>query len=189
MERVLVVSGSEKGRDFFAGIFQNMREMRITEVKTAGEARRVLLDTDIDLVIINAPLPDEKGWDLAIAFSKMVTSGVVLLAPAVHSDEIAARVEEYGVFVLAKPLSKPVFFQALRVILAAGKRLALLKEENRRLQQKIQDVRIIDRAKCTLIQYLNMTEHQAHHYIEKQAMDLRISRREVSEEILKTYEN
>ena len=34
-----------------------------------------------------------------------------------------------------------------------------------------------------------MTEPQAHRYIEKQAMDLRITRREVAEGIISTYEN
>ena len=46
----------------------------------------------------------------------------------------------------------------------------------------------MDRAKCVLIQYLNMTETQAHRYIEKQAMDLRTTRRQIAEGILKTYE-
>ena len=64
-----------------------------------------------------------------------------------------------------------------------------LQNENVRLQQKIQEIRMVDRAKCALIQYLHMSEPDAHRYIEKQAMDLRITRREVAEEILKTYES
>ena len=47
---------------------------------------------------------------------------------------------------------------------------------------------LIDRAKCVLIQVLGMTEPQAHRYIEKQAMDMRVSKRQVAEELLKTYE-
>ena len=50
------------------------------------------------------------------------------------------------------------------------------------------EVRIINRAKCCLIEYLKMTEPQAHRYIEKQAMDLRQTKREIAESILKTYE-
>ena len=49
-------------------------------------------------------------------------------------------------------------------------------------------MRLIDRAKCVLIQYLTMTEPQAHRYIEKQAMDTRTTRREVAQQILRTYE-
>ena len=39
-----------------------------------------------------------------------------------------------------------------------------------------------------LIQYLSMTESQAHRYIEKQAMDMRLPKRAVAESILNTYE-
>ena len=48
---------------------------------------------------------------------------------------------------------------------------------------------MVDRAKCALIQYLGFTEPQAHRYIEKQAMDLRQTRREVAESILKSDES
>lgn len=51
------------------------------------------------------------------------------------------------------------------------------------------EARLIERAKEVLMEYLKMTEAQAHRYIEKQAMDMRITRREVAESILKTYEN
>jgi len=72
---------------------------------------------------------------------------------------------------------------------ASHKRITGLKNENIKLQKKIEDIRLIDRAKCVLIQYLNMTEPQAHRYIEKQAMDMRITRAEVAQGILKTYES
>ncbi len=63
-----------------------------------------------------------------------------------------------------------------------------MRNENRSLSQKIEDIGIIDRAKCVLIQVLHMTEEQAHKYIEKQAMNMRVPRRQVAEELLKTYE-
>ena len=47
---------------------------------------------------------------------------------------------------------------------------------------------LIIRAKCTLIQYLKLTEPQAHKYIEKQSMDLRKTKLEIAQRILKTYE-
>ena len=62
------------------------------------------------------------------------------------------------------------------------------ENENFKLQRKIEEIRLIDRAKCILIQYLQMTEPQAHKYIEKQAMNLRQSRVQMAESILKTYE-
>ena len=65
--------------------------------------------------------------------------------------------------------------------------LSVMKEYSK-LQTKIEESRLINRAKCILIQYLKLTEPQAHRYIEKQAMDQRISKLEVAKNILKTYE-
>jgi len=57
------------------------------------------------------------------------------------------------------------------------------------VQKHNEEARLVYRAKEVLIEYLKMTESQAHRYIEKQAMDMRITRREVAESIIKTYEN
>lgn len=51
----------------------------------------------------------------------------------------------------------------------------------------MQEIRIVNRAKWALIENLKMTEADAHRYIEKQAMDRCIAKREVAEEIIKTY--
>ena len=66
---------------------------------------------------------------------------------------------------------------------------AALEEENLRLQGKLDEIRLVARAKKTLMQVLGLSEAQAHRAIEKQAMDLRLTRRAVAEHILHTYEN
>ena len=85
-------------------------------------------------------------------------------------------------------MGRQLFFQTVKLIHASRKRVLGLQKENGRLQQKIEEMRLVDRAKCTLVQYLGLTEPQAHRYLEKQAMDMRMTRREVAEEILRTYE-
>ena len=64
-----------------------------------------------------------------------------------------------------------------------------LKNENVKLQKKVDEIRLIARAKCMLIEHQNMTEPQAHRLIEKQAMDNRVTRKEIAKAILKQYEN
>ena len=68
------------------------------------------------------------------------------------------------------------------------RRMLGLRDENVQLQKKIEEIRLVDRAKCVLIQVLSMTEPQAHRYLEKEAMDRRVTRREVAEQVLRTYE-
>ena len=87
-----------------------------------------------------------------------------------------------------KPVGRAMLYQALRLVIATRQRIKGLHKENLKLHSKIDEMRLIDRAKCVLIQYLGMSEASAHRYIEKQAMDMRTTRREIAESILKTYE-
>ncbi|MBC8530489.1 ANTAR domain-containing response regulator [Gehongia tenuis] len=189
MDRVLVVSGTEKGHRFFAELMAAHGDYRLRGAGSGAEARRILAEDSFDQVIVNAPLPDEFGHDLALRAAEATAAGVILVVRGELADEVAARVEDFGVFVIAKPISRALFYQALRLTQAAHKRVMGLRTENEKLQVKIEEIRLVDRAKCVLIQVLGFTESEAHHYIEKQAMDLRLPRREIAERILRTYES
>ena len=68
-------------------------------------------------------------------------------------------------------------------------RLCLVRERaSEQLRQRLEDFKILDRAKCCLVAVLGMDEERAHRYIQKRAMDMRLSQREIAEDILKTYE-
>ncbi|HEY8465146.1 MAG TPA: ANTAR domain-containing protein [Bacillota bacterium] len=188
MDRALIVSSTDKGRSYLVEFLKAHGCSEITTVKSGNEARSLLNQKDFDLIVINAPLTDESGEDLALMAADISLAGVLLLTKAEIADEVSAKVENYGVFVLPKPLNRMFFFQTLKLLAAARSRLLGLRNENVQLQKKIETIRLVDRAKCVLIQHLKFTEPQAHRYIEKQAMDRRISKREVAEGILKTYD-
>ena len=103
-----------------------------------------------------------------------------------YGDIVTAK---NGVITISKPMNRTIFWSALKIANATYNKMCQLKRENNKLLQKIEDIRMIDRAKCILIQYLNMTESEAHRYIEKQAMDMRSTKRSIAEGILRTYEN
>jgi len=189
MGSVLIVSSSDKGIDFLSELLKQHEFSEITTVKNGGEARRLITLKDYELVIINAPLRDESGEELSLMITDVSIAGVILIVKSEIADEVSSKVENFGVFVLSKPLSRQILFQTLKLMSAARRRLLGLRCENVQLQKKIDDIRLVDRAKCVLIQYLNLTEPQAHRYIEKQAMDRRISKRQVAEAVLNTYES
>ena len=94
-----------------------------------------------------------------------------------------------GVLTVAKPVSRHLFYQAVKLLEAVQVRWRKLEKENRKLQVKLEEIRIVARAKCILMEYLNMSEGDAHRYIEKQAMDLRTTKKTVAENVLKTYDH
>ena len=101
---------------------------------------------------------------------------------------MSEKVEDYGVFVVSKPINKTNFFNVLRLVAVARKKMFGLTDENIRLKARIEELRLIDRAKCTLISVLNISEQEAHRAIEKQAMDMRMTIKDTALQIIKTYE-
>ena len=155
---------------------------------SAGEARRQACQCPPALAVINTPLPDEFGRELALQFAANGTD-VILLAAGPQADKLAAGLEKQGVFVLAKPLSRQSAAFALRLIHTARARLDKLEEHNKKLTKKLDEMRVLSRAKCALVRYCDMTEEQAHHALEQRAMDARVPLKEVALQVLKTYEN
>ncbi len=189
MDSALVVSCSEKSIAFFTEMLISASISHIVTVQSCAEARRLILDRDFDLVIINAPLCDESGESLSRHIASRGESQVILVVKKEYFEEVSSHTGDVGVLTVAKPINKTLFRSALKLAKSVGSRLKLMQSENSRLKQKIEDIHIIDRAKCILISYLRMSEHEAHRYIEKQAMDMRTTKRTVAEGILKTYEN
>jgi len=188
MDRALVVSGSDKGLDAVGQLLKSSGYGRITSINNGSEARRIIDTNEFELVIINTPLQDEFGHELSIMIAESSTAGIILICKSDIADDVSEKVGDFGVCVVPKPLNKMIFHQSLKLVQATRSRMLGLKKENVKLLTKIDEMRLINRAKCTLMQYLKFTEPQAHKYIEKQAMNTRQTRREVALRILATYE-
>ena len=188
LDSVLIVSSSEKSIGLFKELLTNNSYEEIIIAKRGNEARRILIERDFNLCIINAPLADEFGTELALSIVQKSMLQVMMIVKSELADEVSAKVEDYGVFVVSKPINRQVFWTALKLMRTFRNRIMGLQNENEQLQKKIKDIRYVDRAKCVLIEYLKMTEAEAHRYITKQAMDMRITKREVAMSILKIYE-
>jgi len=189
MENALIVSDSEKDTAFFSVVLNLASISQITCLKTVNDARRQILKNDFDLVIVNAPLKDESGESFSRDAASKGISQVFLFVESGLFDSVLAACEHDGVLILSKPVDKALFWSALLFAKSVQNRIKRIQTENARLKQKIEDIRIIDRAKCLLISYMKMNERESHRYIEKQAMDMRSTRRIIAEEILKRYDN
>lgn len=184
---VLIVSASEKFSEAARALLPPTDYFPVDTVRSAGEARRVLLQTAFDLVLIQTPLRDEFGSRLAMDICVSSGAGVLLLVKKELYDDVYAEVMEQGVMVLPVPTSAQTVSQTLRMMCAARERLRRMEEKQATVEEKIEEIRLVNRAKWILIERLQMSESEAHRYIEKQAMDLRTSRREVAENIIRTY--
>ena len=186
MDKVLIASGSEKGKSVLKDLLQSTGYTGVDSVPSASEARRKLINSAYQMVIINMPLSDETGRELAFQIEE--TDAAVLVIIKAGQEEIFGRFgTERGIFVLTKPLNRQTFHDAIRYARSAQHRIMALKEKNRQLLKSLDDLKVIYKAKCLLIAEKGMTEEESHHYIEKEAMNLRLTKRQVAERILAVY--
>ena len=167
----LLVSGSEAQTQRISAL---LTRARIVPFNHAAGARQALEQFDaggIDGVLIAEPIAGSSGQELALQLKKRHCMAVLLLAAPEHADAAAALLEQSGVLT------------AVRI------QLEQMQHKTEKLEAKVADIRIINRAKLLLVQHLQMTETEAHKYIEKQAMDTSMRRRTIAENIIRTYED
>lgn len=184
--RILVVGGGKNACDSLSALLPKENYEFVFHTDTADQARRVVLSYMIDLVVIIAPLRDDYGIALALDLADQ-NYGVLIIVDADRYDSTCYKVEDAGVMTTTKPLSRRSFYSSIRLLSALRGKLMTMEAHERQLQKKMQEINTINRAKWVLIEERRMTENEAHHYIERQAMNLRISRKEAAEAILQEY--
>ena len=183
--RTLLVSSNEKMNAALLGMLPET-EYETDVATSAAAARQRLSGESYDFVLINAPLTDEFGTQLAVDLPGSCV--VLLLVRSELYEGVYAKATDSGVLTLAKPTSPAMLTQALRWMHAVRERLRRMAAKNTSLEEKMADIRLVNRAKWLLITELSMTEPDAHRYIEKQAMDRCVPRRVIAQQIIQMYE-
>ena len=186
---VLLVSSSQKFSEQILKMLPDNEFGPKTCAKSSGEAKRLLLDRSFDIVLINTPLSDDFGSKLAEDVALNSRSGVLMFVKNDLYESVTDSAADSGVFTLSKPIAHSTLTQVINILYALCERLSLLNKKTVSLQDKMEEIRVINRAKWVLIKHVNMTEDEAHRLIEKQAMDTRTTRRAVAESIIRTYES
>lgn len=187
MGKVLMVSHGAKNREIFGQLLADQGLTEVYAAESSSQARQYLRQNEFQLVLIVTPLPEEYGCEIAKAAAR-TTAGVLLVVKGEFAEEMEEKMTPEGIFVFTPGMGKQFFRHAVAILLALHQRLKQTVPKQAQLEKKIEDIRLVDRAKCLLIQYSGLTEQQAHHYIEKEAMNRRITRREMAEEILSSYD-
>ena len=185
MRNILIAGKSDQICESIATLLsgQDMRTVNVTN----GALMRCMDVSVFDVVIISTPLADEFGLDLTAELRDKTQAAFIVLTKGEIADEVQSRIKFTGAFVIGRPCGKSALLQALRFADVAGESIKRLEQENVQLEKQLEDVRVVSRAKACLMQYLNLTEEQAHRHIQKQAMDMRKTQRAVAEDVLRMY--
>lgn len=149
-----------------------------------NEARRLCTERVFNIVIVD--FADGEGTDFAVDISSC-TSTILLLAPTQFFDQLSYRVEPYGILTITSPFDQFYFYNMIKIAIAVQYKVQVLSSQTIKLKEKMEEIRIVNRAKMLLMQNKEMSEQEAHRFLEKQAMDRSMKRIAVADEIIKTY--
>ncbi|MBQ9188682.1 MAG: ANTAR domain-containing protein [Clostridia bacterium] len=184
---VLVVTASKTFRSSAAELLSETRCAPVQFVSDISAAKRAVAETPFDFVIVNAPLPDDAGIRFALDVSDQKNAVVLLLLPPDLYAESSDRAISHGVFLLSKPISKNGFLTAIGWLSSARELVRKSEHKIASVDEKMKEIRIVNRAKWLLIEHRHLSETDAHRSIEKQAMDRCTTRLSVAQEIIDLY--
>ena len=156
----------------------------LTTSSDFNEARRLASERSFNIIIADSG--DGYDTDFAINVSDSYST-ILLLVPNEHFDEISYRVEGYGILTITKPFEPFYLYNMMKIAIAVQYKVQVLSSQTTKLKVKMEEIKLVNRAKMLLMQNMNMSEQEAHRYIEKEAMNRCVPKRTVAEEIIKKY--
>ncbi len=188
MEQVLLISASDKGTEFCREILKKQGYPDVFVCKNGAEAKRRLLEHDHDITVINSPLRMESAESVAIDIAEKNITQVILLVKEEHFEKVHHNTRDYGIITVEKPVRSRDLQMAIDFSHIAQSRIRMMESENKKLQKKMNEFKLVSRAKLLLVQNEGLSEEEAHKKIEKSAMDERLSREKIAKEIIDRYE-
>ena len=149
-----------------------------------NEARRMCSERVFNIII--ADHCEGEGVDFAIDISDSLST-ILLLTPPSLFEEVSYRVEGSGVLTVNCPFDQFYFYNMIKVAIAVQYKVQVLSSQTTKLKVKMEEISQVNRAKMLLMQNLNMSEQEAHRYIEKEAMDRGLKKTAVAENVIKMY--
>lgn len=183
----LIVAGTPNRQHALTDVLYH-EKINCVVCSTAAEARRASFCRPFDLFVIYSGLIDEQGNELAKNIADAHDCGGIYIDDSVRIEQVEGDLNDCGIIALSRQVTKSELIEAVKLITVSNMRVRALKAKNEELTAKLDDVKYIYRAKITLMRTLGYSEEQAHKYIEKRAMEMRMSRRKVAMEILKSSE-
>ena len=181
---VLLLSASEKFNTATKQLLPAGEFWPVTELRSVSEARQRLVGSPFDIVIINSPLPDDPGTGLAAEICESSDAAVLLMVRSELYGDVYEKMLPSGVVTLARPTSLQLMSQTLRGLCAMRERLRGVRRSQPSVDSKIEEIRLVNRAKWLLIEKQGLSEDEAHHMILKNAMERRISKKAAAEDMI-----
>ena len=137
-----------------------------------------------DMVILDVKMPVLDGIAAAEQIAGQRIAPVVILT-AFSQRDLVDRARDAGAMAyLVKPFTKSDLVPAIEMAVSRFNELSLLEAEVADLTERLETRKSVERAKSLLMEQLSLSEPEAFRWIQKTAMDLRLSMRQVAEGVV-----
>ena len=154
----------------------------IAEASNGEEAIALADSHRPDLAILDVKMPILDGISAA---EKIITIAPVLMLTAFSQRELVDRAREAGAMAyVVKPFTINDLIPAIEIAISRHREMKSLEAEVNNLHDRLETRKLVDRAKGILMQALNLSEPEAFSWIQRSAMDRRISMKEVAEAVI-----
>jgi len=137
-----------------------------------------------DLVVLDVKMPRLDGISAAQRIAEQRIAPVVILT-AFSQRDLVERARDAGAMAyLVKPFNKDDLMPAIEMAVSRFSELQMLEAEVADLTERLETRKAVDRAKAVLQRQLELSEPEAFRWIQKTAMDLRLSMRQVAEGVI-----
>ena len=149
---------------------------------SAEEAIDGIRHDSVDLVLLDVGLPEMDGITAA---EQIITLAPVLMLTAFSQRELVERARDAGVMAyVVKPFSISDLVPAIEIAISRHRQMKSLEDEVADLYERLETRKIIDRAKGILMKAMGLTEPESFSWIQKTAMDRRISMKQVAQAVI-----
>lgn len=154
----------------------------IAQATNGVEAIALAKEFKPDLAILDVKMPELDGISAA---QEIIEISPVLMLTAFSQKELVERARDAGVMAyVVKPFSINDLTPAIEIAMSRHLQMRSLKEEVADLHERLETRKIIDRAKGILMKAMNLSEPEAFGWIQRAAMDRRISMKAVAEAVI-----
>jgi len=137
-----------------------------------------------DLVIMDVKMPKVDGIAAAATIVGERIAPVVMLTAFSQRDLIEQARDAGAMAYLVKPFTKNDLVPAIEMAISRYAELQMLESEVADLTERLETRKLVDRAKGALQAQLDLSEPDAFRWIQKTAMDLRLSMRQVADGVI-----
>ena len=154
----------------------------VAQATNGVEAIALAKEHQPDLAILDVKMPELDGISAA---EQIIDIAPVLMLTAFSQRELVERARDAGAMAyVVKPFSISDLVPAIEIAISRHQQMKGLSEEVADLHERLETRKVIDRAKGILMAALNLTEPQAFSWIQRAAMDRRISMKEVAQAVI-----